>query len=201
MSQALLSRRVLVLNRNWIAIHLCTVRRALGLLCQNLAEVVTEDYDTYSFESWLELSQYAQTDIIRTPTSRVVVPQVIKLIRYKGFPPRRVKFSRRNIYLRDNMACQYCGRRPVIEELTIDHIVPKSRGGRTVWGNVALSCSRCNSLKGNRSPREAGMVLLREPVEPHWITCTGGRLPATDERASLWQKFIDAAYWNVSLKE
>ncbi|MCX7047972.1 MAG: HNH endonuclease [Candidatus Sumerlaeota bacterium] len=197
----LLSRRVLVLNRNWIAVHLCTVRRALGLLCENLAEVVTEDYETHDFESWLEVSQYAQTNIIHTPTRRVAIPEVIKLLRYKGFPPRVVKFSRRNIYLRDRMQCQYCGTYPVIEELTIDHVIPRSQGGKTMWTNVVLACSSCNTRKGSRSPRESGMALLTEPIEPHWLMCAGGKLPSTDEQAPLWQKFIDTAYWNVALRE
>jgi len=192
---------VLVLNRNWIAVHLCTVRRALGLLCQNLAEVVTEDYGTYNFETWLELSQYAKTDIIRTPTRQVAIPQVIKLLHYKGFPPRGVKLSRRNIYLRDRMTCQYCGRRPPMEELTIDHIVPRSRGGKTTWTNVVLACSRCNTIKGSRPLRQSGLTLMKEPLEPHWLTVAGSKWPETDASAPLWQKFVDAAYWNVPLKE
>lgn len=201
MSQALLARRVLVLNRNWVAVHLCTVRRAIGLLCRNMAQVVTEEYDLHDFESWLELSQYAKTDIIRTPTRQVAVPQVIKLNGYSGFPPRQVKLTRRNIYLRDDMRCQYCGKRPPMQELTIDHIVPRSRGGTTTWTNVTLACARCNRLKANKLPDECGLKPLKRPVAPKWISCARNWLPGADKAAPLWQKFIDNAYWNVSLKE
>jgi len=201
MTTAVLNRQVLVLNRNWIAIQLCTVRRALGLLCQDLAQVVTGDYETYDFESWVELSQYAQTDIIRTPSKRVAVPEVIKLKRYKGFPPRHVRLSRRNIFLRDNMRCQYCGQTPHSDDLTIDHVVPRSRGGKTIWTNVVLACARCNAQKGNRLPHEADLALLRRPAEPHWLTCSRHWPPGQDVNASAWQKFVDAAYWNVTLRE
>lgn len=201
MSRGLLLRHVLVLNRNWTAIQLCTVRRALGLLYSDLAQVVTEDYGTHTFDSWLELSQYAQTDIIRTPTRKVAAPQVIKLNRYQGFPPRKVRLSRRNIYLRDQMRCQYCGRKPPHDELTIDHVAPRSRGGKTTWANVALACVRCNTRKGDRLPEEAGMRLARAPSRPHWLACAGTWPPTVDHRTPLWQKFIDAAYWNVPLKE
>jgi len=201
MSEAVLKRNVLVLNRHWVAIHLCTVRRALGLLYQDLAEVVTGEYETYDFESWVEVSQYAQTDMVRTVSMRIAVPEVIKLIRYRGFPPRHVRLSRRNIYLRDNMQCQYCGRTPPNDELTIDHIVPRSRGGKTVWTNVVLACARCNTLKGDRVPRDAGLRLTREPKKPHWLACARRWPPTGPVDTPLWQKFIDAAYWNVALRE
>lgn len=201
MSATILNRQVLVLNRNWVAIQLCTVRRALGLLCGELAEVVADDYETHNFESWLELSQYAQTDLIHTPSTQVAAPAVIKLIRYKGFPPRKARLSRRNIFLRDDMQCQYCGRAPRGDELTIDHVVPRSLGGRTTWDNVVLACARCNTRKGSKSPEQAGLVLARLPKEPNWLSCSRHWPPTNGAHTSAWQKFVDAAYWNVSLKE
>ena len=202
MSVALLNRQVLVLNRNWVAVQLCTVRRALGLLCQELALVVTDDFETYDFDSWVDLSQYARAaEFIHTPSTRVAVPDVIKLLHYKGFPPRHVRLSRRNLFLRDNMTCQYCGRTPPNDELTIDHIIPRSRGGKTTWDNVVLACARCNTLKGSRMPHESGLELKRPPAQPHWLACSRHWPPNAGARASSWQKFIDAAYWNVQLKE
>lgn len=196
----LLNSRVLVLNRNWIAVHICDARRALVLLYQNLARAVTEDYETLNFDSWRDLSRFARdSEVVHTPCYPLMIPQVIKLISYNRFPPLRVKFSRRNIYLRDRNQCQYCGARPPREEMTIDHVVPRSRGGKTVWGNVVLACSVCNARKGNQSPRECGISVIRKPRKPHWLL--GTRLEFNPENRPFWQKFIDEAYWNVALEE
>ena len=199
-SAALLNQSVLVLNRNWIAVHICDVRRALVLLYQNLARVVTENYETLDFQSWQDLSRYARgNEVIHTPRYPLMIPQVIKLMIYNRFPPLHVKFSRRNIYLRDRNQCQYCGARPPREEMTIDHVVPRSRGGKTIWENVVLACSRCNTRKGHRLLSESSMSLIRKPRKPHWLL--GTRSDFKPDSRPLWQKFIDEAYWNVALEE
>jgi len=199
-SEALLSRSVLVLNRNWVAVNICDARRAFILLYQNLAHVVTENYETYDFDSWRDLSRYARDhEVVHTPCYQLKVPKVIKLIFYSRFPPLQIKLSRRNIYLRDRNQCQYCGARPPRDQMTIDHVVPRSRGGKTVWENVVLACSKCNARKGNRLPSECGMTLIRKPRKPHWLFAT--RFEFAPEDRSVWQKFIDEAYWNVALKE
>jgi len=197
---ALLNQSVLVLNRNWIAVHICDVRRAFSLLYQDAARVVTESYETLNFESWRDLSQYARDhEVIHTPRYPLMIPQVIKLVFYNHFPPLHVRFSRRNIYQRDRNQCQYCGARPPREEMTIDHIVPRSRGGKTVWENVVLACSACNARKGHRLLSESSMSLIRKPRKPHWLL--GSRPDSTPDTRPLWQKFIDEAYWNVALEE
>jgi 5-methylcytosine-specific restriction endonuclease McrA len=196
----LLNRSVLVLNRNWIAVHICDVRRALVLLYQDLARVVTEDYETLDFQSWRDLSHQADgCEVVHTPRFRLMIPQVIKLVYYNRFPPLHVKFSRRNIYARDHHQCQYCGARPPREEMTIDHIVPRSRGGKTAWDNVVLACCRCNTRKGNRPLGESGLSLIRKPRRPHWLLAA--RLDPNPDNRSLWQRFVDEAYWNVALEE
>jgi 5-methylcytosine-specific restriction endonuclease McrA len=194
-----LNESVLVLNRHWVAVHVTSARRALILLYGDHARVVTEDYATHSFGSWRELSTAMETvKKITTPSFEIAVPEVIMLTEFSKYPPRHVKFSRRNIYLRDHFTCQYCGTVPPREELTIDHVIPRSRGGKTVWENVVLACVRCNMKKGNRLPEEAGLVLLTKPEKPHWLACTGLTLPS--QPSSLWQRFLDNAYWNTSLK-
>lgn len=194
-----LTRGVLVLNRHWAAIHVCTVRRAVALVFQNLARVVTESYESYDFKSWRDLS--ARTtgggEFIHTPQYALRIPEVIVLSRYNRMPPRNVTFNRRNIFLRDGFRCQYCGRRPRREELSIDHIVPRSRGGPSAWKNVVLACTQCNTRKGNRSPEEAGMALLRIPKRPHWLICFGRA--SSPRGRSVWERFVDKAYWNVDL--
>jgi 5-methylcytosine-specific restriction endonuclease McrA len=199
-SEALLNQSVLVLNRNWIAVHICDVRRAISLLYQDLARVVTDDFQTLDFDSWRDLSIAARNvEMIHTPRYPLMIPQVVKLVLYSGFPPLHVKFSRRNIYLRDRNQCQYCGARPPREEMTIDHVVPRSRGGKTVWENVVLACSRCNARKGNRQISSSGMQLIRKPKKPHWLQALRPNFDTSDR--PLWQKFIDEAYWNVALEE
>ena len=200
MTQTLLNDSVLVLNRHWSAVHVTSARRALILLFADHARVVTGDYSTHDFDSWRDMSLFMNTiRKISTPVYQIAVPEVIMLTRFGKFPPRQVKFSRRNIYLRDNHTCQYCGCIPPKDELTIDHVIPRSRGGKSTWENVVLACMRCNTRKGNRLLHEAGIKLLSVPKKPHWLECS--QFVSRHQTSSLWQKLIDTAYWNVPLKE
>jgi len=197
----LLHRGVLVLNRHWTAVHVCTVRRALTLLFQDLARVVTEDYQAYDFQSWRDLSALNPERglHIHTPQFALRVPQVIVLARYNRIPPRRLRFNRRNIFLRDGFTCQYCGARPSRDEVTLDHIVPRSRGGQSMWSNIVVACMKCNTRKGDHLLEEAGMKLLRRPKTPHWLSCLNF-VPAPSDR-SVWQRFVDTAYWTTTLQK
>ena len=194
----MLNQNVLVLNRSWLAVHVCDVRRALTLLVLDLAHVVTEEFETHDFESWQELSRYAEGNYLNTPRFKLLIPEIIVLTQYNEVPPRRVKFSRRNIFERDRYTCQYCGRMPARSDLSIDHVVPRSRGGSTGWTNVVLACTDCNARKRDQSPREAHMQLRRRPQEPPWRPAAGFRISA--HRRS-WQRFVDAAYWDLKLEE
>jgi len=195
----LLQRSVLVLNKHWLAIHVCSARRSFSLLYQDLARVVTEEYEIHDFESWKDISRGAEGRFIHTPNYKLLIPEVILLRRYGKYPKRCIKFNRRNIYQRDHFTCQYCGRRLPREDLTIDHIIPRSRGGKSTWENVVLACSSCNALKGNHSLSRCKMTLIREPREPHWSTVMRRSMNREDHK--LWLKFIDVAYWNVTLEE
>jgi 5-methylcytosine-specific restriction endonuclease McrA len=196
----MLNRQVLVLNKHWMAVHICSVRRALTLLYQELARVVDENFQTYNFETWRELSSFmgSQAPRVHSTSFEMMLPQVIVLSRYHRNPPQRVKFNRRNIFLRDRHTCQYCGKRPKDDDMTIDHIMPKSRGGHTAWENVVLACTSCNIRKGNHLPNECGMALQGPPKKPSWMALQFK--PEPDNR-SFWQKFIDIAYWEANLHE
>lgn len=195
-----LNQSVLVLNRYWTAVHVTNASRALVLLYGDRARVVTDDYSTYDFHSWRELSEVMdQGQMIRTPSCRIAVPEVIILNNFHRIPPRQIKFSRRNIYLRDHHTCQYCGRLPAKDELTIDHVVPRSRGGKTTWENVVLACMKCNTRKGNKLLADSGMKLLSEPRKPKGLI--GSCFYQTAPVSSFWQKFLDNAYWNAALEE
>lgn len=196
------NRPVLVLNRHWLAVHICTVRRALTLLYQGLAQVVAENYQTFDFDSWREISESesaVNTDLVRAPGFQFKVPSVIVLQHYHQCPPRTVRFNRRNIYVRDRFRCQYCGDSPGREKLTIDHVVPRSKGGRSTWNNVVVACVQCNSEKGDRLPAECGMIPSVAPKRPSWFSAFR-MIPGERER-SAWERFVNAAQWETKLVE
>ncbi len=197
-----LDGQVLVLNRSWVAVHVTHTRRALTLLFQGHARVVhPKDYRLYDFADWCELSKYRENfdggHFIHTPSFQVRLPEVILLNVFNGFVKREVRLSRRNIFERDEQRCQYCGHRFSKQDLTIDHVMPRSRGGRDTWENLVLACLRCNLKKGSRTPDEASMQLLRRPVAPHWLPRFGAQIPKNELMS--WQRFVDLAYWNTDI--
>jgi 5-methylcytosine-specific restriction endonuclease McrA len=195
----MLDTGVLVLNRVYQPIHVTSVRRAFTLLYAGAARALDEQFQQFDFESWSELSA-ALHDSIGTVDRRIRVPRVVVLLAYDRLPKTRVRFSRFNIYARDDNTCQYCGRRCTRADLNLDHIVPRSRGGTTSWENVVCSCVSCNLRKGGRTPDEAGMRLLRHPARPRWTPM----FRSATRRALYreWRPFLslaDAAYWNTEL--
>ena len=200
---SVLDSSVLVLNRYYQPVNVTTVRRAFALLYQGTAKAIDRQFQTFDFESWTELSDEVHSgDVVHTVARAIRVPRVIMLQVYDRLPRLHVRFSRQNIYMRDNNTCQYCGRRKQRSELNLDHVVPRSQGGRTNWENVVCSCVPCNLKKGGRTPEQAGMRLRKVPTRPRWSPFEkdhGGRFPHDD-----WRPFLgmaDASYWNTELKE
>lgn len=177
-STAAIQSSVLALNRQYAPVHVLSVRRAFCLLYKGHAEVIAiEDggFQAFSFEAWLEnsLMRLALGDLpdddpdwIQSVNFEIQVPRVVRLLRYERVPRNSVKFNRRNIFLRDEYVCQYCGRRYSAHRLSLDHVLPKSRGGPTTWDNIVCCCLDCNVRKGGRTPHEAGMKLIRAPRKP-----------------------------------
>lgn len=194
----MLDQPTLVLNRSWSPINITSVRRAISLAYRGLANIISpETYEAYDFESWSDLSVRNEEPCIRTVTLRIRVPEVIVLQCYDSFPRKKIAFSRKNIYKRDNHTCQYCGRKASSEELSIDHVVPRSLGGESQWANCVLACLKCNVKKGNRTLEKAGMSLIRKPSKPKWapyLTFTLGTIKQS------WEKFISDRYWNTELR-
>jgi 5-methylcytosine-specific restriction endonuclease McrA len=194
-----LDGRTLVLNRSWTAISTTTVRNALGLVYRDVARAVcTETFTPHDFHSWTELSAArGGGEFVQGVRVKVRVPEVVVLRHFNGFPRRTVAFSRRNLYRRDNFTCQYCGSQPGTELLSIDHVVPRSRGGRSTWENCVLACLDCNKRKASRTLDEAGLVLDRRPFRP-----AGG--PAFEislgTRRASWERFVSERYWNIELE-
>ena len=141
---------VLVLNRNFYAIAVTGWQRAISLLYLDHARVVDEGYRTYDFGDWLDASRSLESEtsaFVRTPNHKIAIPEVISLRLFGKVPKREVTFSRRNLLLHYGWRCCYCGERFASDELNLDHILPKSRGGGTSWGNVVVSCIPCNKRK------------------------------------------------------
>ena len=199
--------RVLVLNRNYMAIRVASAKRALTLLYRDLAEVIhIEDgeYLTYNFDSWRELSDHKarfepqKYDWVRTVRFSVAVPRIIRLRLYEKLPRRNVKFNRRNIFARDSLRCQYCGAKFPSSELSLDHVAPRAQGGKTTWENIVCCCLKCNVKKGGRTPSQANMTLITKPVKPKRSPAV--TLELSSWRYRSWKQFLDHAYWSVELK-
>jgi 5-methylcytosine-specific restriction endonuclease McrA len=201
---------VLVLNRLYVAVQVMSVKRAFCLLFKNLAEVVNVEngtYVSYNFQSWKEVSDWKRAMELRQPDDdwvqavnfQIQVPRVIRLLKYDQFPKNVVKFNRRNIFLRDENRCQYCGTRFPTQQLSLDHVTPRSRGGLTNWENIVCACLRCNVRKGGRTPFEAGMKLFKKPVKPKRSPILAHQL--TSVKYQSWKTFLDEAYWTVELHD
>jgi len=165
---SVLAKRVLVLNRSYLPVHITSTRRALSLLYQDMAHAVDDQYRTFDFATWSTQAVSVDEESVGLVDRMIRVPRVVLLLRYDRIPKRSVRFTRFNIYARDSHRCQYCGCRLLRSELNLDHVVPRSRGGASTWDNVVCSCRRCNRIKGGRTPEEAGMHLRRRPFRPKW---------------------------------
>lgn len=198
---------VLVLNRHYMAIRIVRARRAFSLLFRELAEVVSLEegtYSAYNFENWCQISQLRRSfepdehDWVSTVNFYVAAPRIIRLLFYDRLPRNEVKFNRRNIFARDKNICQYCGKRHPTSELSFDHVIPRSMGGKSVWKNIVCACTGCNVKKGGRTPQQAGMKLVQKPVKPKRNPLIHVHLG--HQRYRSWKQFLDHAYWSVELK-
>lgn len=192
-----LSKPCLVLNKNWQAVHVTTVMKALKLVFKNSARIVdVNDYQTFTWDDWSLVAAKEGETYLSSANFRLKVPEVITLTGYDKVPTKSVTFSRRNIFKRDRYQCQYCGTNPGSDELTIDHIVPRAQGGTSTWTNCCLACVSCNAKKRDRTPKEAGMVLRSNPAAPVWKPAYSNH----NVRLNSWKKFISEVYWNTSLE-
>ncbi len=183
----LLESATLVLNRSWQPVHVTTVRRSLCMVFREAARIVCpQTYATYDFASWTEQPITPGAPTIRSPSLAILAPEVVLLRRYNRVPCHEAPFTRRNLFLRDDYTCQYCGKRTGSNLLSVDHVQPRSRGGSTTWENCVLACVGCNARKADQTPKEAGLHLLRAPERPRWTPYLNLR---PSQRMDSWQKF------------
>jgi len=198
MVSKVLERPTLVLNRSWQPVNVASVARALVMVWSDTARIVDpHDYQLYDWSDWSQLVPGDDQPYVSAVSQRICVPEIITLTEFNRLPSTTVAFSRRNIFKRDQMMCQYCGRRPKSDELTIDHVVPRAHGGMSTWDNCVLACIRCNHTKADRTPAKAGMKLRTQPTHPNWNPIYSQH----STRFKSWSKFISDAYWDAELED
>ena len=165
-----MNQKVLLLNQDYSAISICSINKAFILLYLQKAEMVVK----------------SEQGLIRTVSQVFPQPSVIRLQHYVRVPYKGISLSRHNVMRRDRFQCQYCG---ATKALTIDHLLPRSRGGQSTWLNLVVACTRCNSVKGNRTPEEAGMTLRQPPRKP---TLTSFLHQQADGLDKTWRPFLRA---------
>lgn len=202
MSSLLQSRKCLVLNKGWTPVGTVTLQRAIIMLFstyednQPKAKIIDhETYQTFSWDDWSKLRPLMTDEALVGASVNFKIPEIILLTRYEKMPKPKVHFSRRTLYKRDNNMCQYCGCKPGSEELSIDHVVPRSHGGKTTWENCVLACVKCNSKKANRTPKQAGMIPLKKAEKPQLHLFRFDTL----KPVKSWTAFLGEAYWNVGI--
>lgn len=172
------THQTLVLSQSFEPVNIISWKRAITLLFLGKVEVL-EEYD-HDFKSTVVA---------------IKIPAVVRLLRAFRRHKKPVKFSRVNIYGRDKYRCQYCGAKKTIGALTYDHVVPRAQGGRTTWTNIATCCADCNRKKANRTPEQAGMRLMKQPVQP----TAAPVLVVTVSRESVPDAWRDFMYWTSEL--
>ena len=198
-----LEQPVLVLNKLWQAVNICSTRRALSMLFEGNAQVVHSEegnFNTFNFNEWADFSEREpELDCINGVSIKLRLPRVVLLMVYDRMPKKEVKFTRHNIFQRDKNTCQYCGEKFDCRDINLDHVIPRQHNGPTSCENIVCSCIPCNSKKSNKTPAQAGMNLIRQPKKPHWHPFMQVRFSMQYHES--WRHFLDLAYWNVELGE
>ena len=164
----MLDERVLLLNQNYEPMTVCSARKAIVLLYLGKAEMVEKD------SGW-----------VHSVSTSMPIPSIVRLSRLIRAPRRRVLLNRKNIIRRDGHQCQYCGSKE--GPFTVDHIMPRNRGGGDSWENLVCACMKCNCQKGNKTPHEANMPLLREPRRPGYLFFVRSLVNKPDEK---WKPYL-----------
>lgn len=179
---------VLVLNRSYAPVRITDARHGFSLLYLDRARALDASYEPHDFEAWAARVPREGDEAIGTASGAICIPRVLLLLDYNRVPRAPLRLSRRHVYMRDDYTCQYCRNRPGVKELNLDHVLPRSRGGRSTWENLVTSCKTCNLRKGWATPEECGMRLSRPPVRPSWSMALS--LAAQRRRFAEWEPFL-----------
>lgn len=187
-----LMKPTLVLNKSWTPVHVTTVRDAICKACMGIVDVLNDDYIRHTWEDWALLDIVDEGYAVRTSHNRVNGPKVVVLSKYNKIPVFEVHMTRKNLWIRDGFSCQYTGQRLKLKEATIDHIVPQSKGGTSSWLNVVICDRTVNRRKGDRTPEEAGLKLIRQPYAPSWNPLFTGSASVANP-PEVWSNFMKQA--------
>lgn len=202
MSTSVLNSPILVLNKHWSSIRIETVKDGLTKAFTGGAKLMDEETSMlYAWEDWFRQFSFDFNDevddfgyeFIKASSALVRAPKIIVLTSYDKIPFAEIKLTRRNLLIRDKFICQYTGQRLNSRNATMDHIVPRSLGGKTEWTNVVICSFEANVKKGNKTLAEAGLKLLKKPVAPKWHPLYSYVI---QNRPECWNKFIDTDKWN-----
>lgn len=187
---SVLQEPVLVLDNSWRPHALTPVRNAITSVCVGRAFLlVPSTYQRLDFDEWVEASSDntfgESVRRVCSPSLALVMPEILVLARFVGKRPRMPRLTRRNLFTRDNHMCQYCGEVFHPSKLTLDHVVPKAFGGKTVWENSVTSCRRCNNRKADKTPTQAGLRNVY-PKRPTWIA----HMISVSGKKSVWKPFL-----------
>lgn len=164
----MLKSQVLLLNQNYEPMSVTNAKKAIILLYLGKAEIIEKN-----------------SGYVRSVSTRFPLPSVVRLTRFISMPRKRIVLSRKNIIKRDGHTCQYCGDRS--NPVTIDHVIPRVRGGQDTWENLVCACLSCNNRKGDRTPEEAGFALAKKPQRPNFIFFIRYNISVLDER---WRPYL-----------
>jgi len=201
-----IGRKVLVINNNYQALTTISLKKAINkIFTGNAVIVVPPDahnslWQELDWSDWAKLEPKEGETVIQAACRAFKIPEIIKVVNSNYKPTKRTKFTRRNIFKRDESKCQYCGKQAPNDidwsDLSLDHLIPKSRGGKTEWLNIVLCCVKCNQKKNNRLLSECSMKLLKQPIVPPY-----NAFAETSIRLDSWNHFITDSYFNVELDE
>lgn len=198
MSVAVLNSPVLILNQAWQAVNVKPLKRVINQVWSGNARIIDpNDFAQYTWADWASMRPEDENErIIRCVGFSIKIPEVITLTGYSKVPHRSVPFSRRNLFIRDEYSCQYCGKHLSSEDVTVDHVTPRAKGGISSWTNCVVACTPCNKRKADKLPKDVKMFLRHEPKEPQWRPDFHCRV-----RIPSWEKFVSEMYWNIELEK
>lgn len=180
-----------MLNRAYVPVNITDFGSAISLLYNDKCKALDLSYASYTFTEWVNFTK-AQPEVlpyVSTVNYRVAVPEIVVLTEYDRLHVRDVRYSRQNVLARDRYRCAYCGLGFKTENLNVDHILPKDKGGTSDWHNVITSCYPCNQKKGNKTLEEAGLKLKFKPRQPVWISPL--QRPRMGRHCKSWSVFIN----------
>jgi len=186
-----LIKPVLILNKSWSAVGVKSVKRCIIKVFSGLARFLDPiDFQLYTFDDWLKLQISSQDfySSIQMTHGQLRAPEIIVLTSYNGFRMGSIKLNKKNLLVRDDFRCQYSGQVLTFKTATVDHVIPKSLGGKTTWNNLVICSKDINRKKANKLPGEVGLKLLKAPKKPKWNPCYAYYM---ENRPPSWGKFLN----------